>query len=573
MAPNGTNKTQAGGGGGWSRALLLAVVALAAGLYLGQQRASGSGDVSLRPSSADAAAHVCRHAGHFHSPHDHAHDSPVRCPVQPDARDVGGDWNPADSKADRSLAYDRLAGAIRIRTETFDGMSFNASDPSFDVFYDFEAYLRKTFPLFHKHIPVEHVNVHGLLFTWKGTNPALKPIMLMAHQDVVPVNPQTEADWTHPPFDAVLDDEGWVWGRGTTDMKSTLIAELAAAEKLLSEGFVPERTILFSFGFDEEILGQRGAAHLGPVVLERYGRNGIALILDEGFTGVDEAYGRDFARVGLAEKGCLTVKMTLYTAGGHSSRPPPHTGIGLIAALFTAMEAAPGPVKLDAANPLLGFLECAAEHGNMDAGLKEKVRCQRCWDSLSDELAESPEAALFLKTTQAITVVNGGIKYNALPEVVSSLTNYRTVFFETSQTVLSRLVAALTPVAEAHNLTLDAFGSNPLATRDVVRLETVGVVLEPAPITPDSGAAWDLVAGTIRHQWPGSVVVPSAMTAFTDTQWYWDSSPHIYRFAPASMKHILNFHTVDERIHLDAHLSVIRFMYKILRNSHGWKSD
>lgn len=46
--------------------------------------------------------------------------------------------------------------------------------------------------------------------------------MLMAHQDVVPVNPQTESDWTHPPFDAVLDDEGWVWGRGTTDMKSTV---------------------------------------------------------------------------------------------------------------------------------------------------------------------------------------------------------------------------------------------------------------------------------------------------------------------------------------------------------------
>lgn len=63
----------------------------------------------------------------------------------------------------------------------------------------------------------------------------------MAHQDVVPVNDVTWKFWTHPPFDAHMDANGWVWGRGTTDMKSTLVALLSSAEKLLSEGFQPER--------------------------------------------------------------------------------------------------------------------------------------------------------------------------------------------------------------------------------------------------------------------------------------------------------------------------------------------
>jgi Gly-Xaa carboxypeptidase len=69
----------------------------------------------------------------------------------------------------------------------------------------------------------------------------------MAHQDVVPVNDETVSQWTHPPFSGHMDAEGWIWGRGTTDMKSTLIALLAAAERLIEEGFEPVRPLVFSF--------------------------------------------------------------------------------------------------------------------------------------------------------------------------------------------------------------------------------------------------------------------------------------------------------------------------------------
>lgn len=101
---------------------------------------------------------------------------------------------------------------------------------------------------------------------------------------------------------------------------------------------------------------------------------------------------------------------------------------------------------------------------------------------------------------------------------MTSLTNYRTSFFEASKDVIGRLVGALSPIAESLNMTFDVLGSHANVENNVIRLETFGRVLEPAPLTPDTGAAWDLFGGTVKHVFPGAVVVPSAMTAFTDTQ-------------------------------------------------------
>ncbi|BEJ12254.1 hypothetical protein CspHIS471_0207140 [Cutaneotrichosporon sp. HIS471] len=532
--------------------MLVGAIGLAVSLYVASVL-SGQPTPVLKSSLAGTqlGKHECKHSHHS----THTQVSPVRCPAQPDVRNVGGEWI-LTSAADKQQAYERLAAAIRIRTETFDDMPMNASDPVFDVFYQFEEYLRTTFPLFHKATKLERVNTHGLLFTWEGTDESLKPMILMAHQDVVPVNEVTWKFWTHPPFDAYMDNNGWVWGRGTTDMKSTLVALMSSAEKLMSEGFQPERTILYSFGFDEEIRGPRGAGHLAQHLLQRYGRDGAALVFDEGFTGVDKDFGQLFARVGLAEKGCFNARLTVMAPGGHSSRPPLHTGIGIMGQIFVAMEEARGPLKLEADNTLLGYLECAAVHGSIDDDLKQKVRCPECWPALADELANDGAKELFLRTTQAITIVNGGNKYNALPEYTTALANYRTGFFETSQVVMDRLALAIAPIAAASNMTFDYQGSHAHVRDNVIRLHTDGIVLEPAPLTPDTGAAFDLVGGTIKHVFPGAVVVPSAMTAFTDTQFYWDLSKNIYRFAPASMAHMLNYHTVDERIHIDAHLSM-----------------
>ena len=179
------------------------------------------------------------------------------------------------------------------------------------------------------------------------------------------------------------------------------------------------RTILFSFGFDEEIGGPRGAAHLARHIESKYGPDSASLILDEGFTGVDLDHSVPFARVGIAEKGCLTVKLSLSTPGGHSSVPPPHTGVGIMSELVVALESHPAQIHLTEENPLMGYLECVAEHGEkVDEALVTRVRAKECWTGLAEEMGERDRTLrAFMGTTQAVDVFSGGIKFNALPEV------------------------------------------------------------------------------------------------------------------------------------------------------------
>lgn len=208
---------------------------------------------------------------------------------------------------------------------------------------------------------------------------------------------------------------------------------MASAERLLEEGFRPERyiriieshaprltdhrTIIFSHGFDEEIGGPRGAKEIARHIASRYGKHNIALILDEGFTGIDREFNTTFARVRIAEKGCMTITLSIHTPGGHSSRPPVHTGIGIMSRLLVELEDNPTLPRLKVGNPLLTYLECAAEYGDMQSGLERRVRSEECWPALAEDMGKDSVLQGFLKTTQAIDIVNGGIKYNALPEV------------------------------------------------------------------------------------------------------------------------------------------------------------
>lgn len=128
------------------------------------------------------------------------------------------------------------------------------------------------------------VNTLGLVYTIEGQDASLKPLMLTAHQDVVPV--PDPSSWTYPPFSAHFDGR-WLWGRGASDDKNSMTALFSALETLLSNPkWVPRRTILLALGFDEES-GRRGAGTIGPYLEKLYGKWSMALILDEGGMGLD----------------------------------------------------------------------------------------------------------------------------------------------------------------------------------------------------------------------------------------------------------------------------------------------
>src|SRR5438094_889626 len=103
----------------------------------------------------------------------------------------------------------RLAGALRFKTISFqDSSQFDARE-----FEGLHRYLRDSFPKLHAALKLEKVNGYGLLYEWTGSDPGLAPVVLLAHQDVVPVEPGTEGRWTEPPFAGRIAG-GYVWGGG-----------------------------------------------------------------------------------------------------------------------------------------------------------------------------------------------------------------------------------------------------------------------------------------------------------------------------------------------------------------------
>lgn len=231
--------------------------------------------------------------------------------TSPSCQQVDALWPAGDDALKESFDYlstpafekdsiARLSGAVQIPTESYDDLGKIGEDKRWDAFYPFHDYLNATFPRIYEKLKIESVNTHGLVYTWKGSDEKRKPTVLMAHQDVVPVDPDTVDSWTYPPYSGHFDGTN-IWGRGASDCKNSLIGILETVEVLLKAGYKPKRTIVLSFGFDEESSGGEGAGHLAKFLHERYGDNGVAAIVDEGM-GYTEAFGMGYAVPGVAEK-------------------------------------------------------------------------------------------------------------------------------------------------------------------------------------------------------------------------------------------------------------------------------
>ncbi|CAK5273408.1 unnamed protein product [Mycena citricolor] len=335
----------------------------------------------------------------------------------------------------RLRAVQGLGAAVRIPTETFDAMGPVGEDPRWLSRAPFQVHLETAYPKTHAALSLQRVNTYGLVYTWKGSDPSLKPLLLMGHYDVVPVAPLSVDQWTHPAYSGYFDGKS-VWGRGSSDDKSGVIGIMTTIETLLEHGFVPRRSIVLSFGFDEEGGGfhvgspsqwgivvlylVQGAGHLGPALLELYGPDSFAMIVDEG-SGFSDQYGSIFAVPGVAEKGFVTVELEVKTPGGHSSVPPEHTSIGILAALIVELESNPPAAKFETDSTFFDMTVCYASHGpDIDTGLRAAILASPRNESARAEaeriLSKDKTFRSLFGTTQAVVIVNGGVKSNALPE-------------------------------------------------------------------------------------------------------------------------------------------------------------
>ncbi|OHW98501.1 carboxypeptidase s [Colletotrichum incanum] len=486
-----------------------------------------------------------------------------------------------DSPKFRNETVARLSGAVQIPTESFDNYGPVGVDDRWDKLFAFSTYLAKTFPKVHATLKLERVNTHGLLYTWQGSDAGLKPTVLMAHQDTVPVAPTTIDSWTHPPFSGTYDGT-YVWGRGAMDCKNSLIGILESVELLIDAGFAPKRTLVLSFGFDEEVSGERGAGHLAPFLLDRYGKDGAAILIDEG-SGFDTQWGQDFAIPGTAEKGAIDVEIVVRTPGGHSSIPPPHTGIGILEELVTRIEANPYEPELISGNPYLEKLQCGAAYApkfpdnlrDLLPGADDKQVCKKTTDRLAKEAAKAGPQIKYLFTTSVATdIIEGGVKINALPERVRVVVNHRVNVGDKTASVKERITEIVRPVAEKYNLTLHAFEEDGKAeTPSSITLIGSDKVLEPAPVTPtevDGVTPYSILSGTTRALYgEGLVVSPGLMTGNTDTRYYWDLTKHIFRFLPGydpESDEWAGIHTVDEKTSVKGHINLVKWYTIFLRN-------
>lgn len=528
------------------------------------------------------------HRNHNHRPHSHggphAHDKAVaaQCPqVEPllpvlKSTKLDEMDNFLASQEFRDITVERVAGAIRIPSESYDNMGVVGEDERWDIMFDVADYLEKTFPKVYSTLTLEKVNTHGLLYTWKGSDEALKPVIFMAHQDVVPVDPDTVSQWEHPPWSGDFDGK-YIWGRGAVDCKDSLIGILESIEHLIEADFKPKRTILLSFGFDEEISGGRGAATLSKAILERYGKDSISAIVDEG-AGLATAWGTLFALPAVGEKGYIDVEVVIRMPGGHSSVPSPHTSIGVASEFIALIEANPYEPKMYPENPFLGLLQCGAAHANEFPKKLKKLlpggprTCSKK-GRLEREVAKlDPTAKYAFTTSQAVDMIKGGVKANALPERTSFLVNHRVNIGETPDDVMKQITKLASKIAKKYKLKLNAFNGAeeiPLSITITHRPD----ILSPAPVTPTSvegTTPYGILAGTTRALYSDVVMSPGFMTGNTDTKYYWDLTKHIFRFGPGfdvnDRDVPFNAHTVNEKLNVNAHIKLVQWYSLFVRN-------
>ena len=417
---------------------------------------------------------------------------------------------------------ERLGEAVRFQTISYQ----DTGQIDYTRFEAFQRYLRDSFPLVFSKLEVETVNEYSLLLRWTGSNAALAPVLFTAHMDVVPVEPGTEKDWQHPPFAGVVAD-GRIYGRGTLDDKVGVMGLLEAIEQLLADGFSPQRTLVFAFGHDEEIGGTSGAAALAARMRE-LGLHFDWMVDEGGMLVSDNPILQDktMAMVNIAEKGYLTLILEATGEGGHSSNPPEVSTIGRLSNALARIEAKPFPPQLT--GPVVAMFEALAPH----VGQPQRIVFENLWitDGLvARMMAGERSTTPFVRTTTALTMFNAGVKENVVPQRAEARVNFRLLPGDSPDMVVDYITEVV---------------DDPLVN---VRYEE----WDNLPGVADYGSGGFLVIkSAVESVYPDAVVVPSLLTATTDTRHYVDLVDNQYRFHGVEMatSQATSIHGTDEYV-------------------------
>jgi len=341
-------------------------------------------------------------------------------------------------------------------------------------------------------VPEGHPKEGGLIAVLHGSSPKLKAILMLAHVDVVEAKRE---DWTRDPF-TLFEENGYFYGRGTSDMKAQAAIWVDNLVRYREEGFKPKRSIKLALTCGEETNSALNGA--GWLVDHERAAIDAELALTEGVDGVLDASGKRIAlEVLAAEKISQNYVFEVTNPGGHSSRPVPDNAIYALARALDRVSRYEFPVQLDDANRAY-FTGMAKIVGGEQGAAMMAVLANPGDRAAVAVLDKNVDWHAMLRTTCVATMLAAGHATNALPQRARANINCRIFPGVPREAVLAQL--------------------NEVAADPTVKVsipEVRGPIAPPAPLTPKILKPIETVA---HELWPGVPVVPALEPGASDAQ-------------------------------------------------------
>jgi acetylornithine deacetylase/succinyl-diaminopimelate desuccinylase-like protein len=379
----------------------------------------------------------------------------------------------------------------------------------------------------------------------RGRNTALKPLLLLAHLDVVEAKKE---DWSSDldPF-RFTEREGFYYGRGTTDDKAMAAIFVANLLRLKQQNVVPERDIILALTADEE-----GGNHNGVqwLIQQHRGLVDAELGLNEGGSGQAKG-GRKIAnQVQASEKVYVDYRLESTNPGGHSSRPMRDNAIYHLSEALARIAQHQFPVKLNEVTR--GYFQrmAALEQGQLAADFRAVAQAAPN-QAAAERLAAVPYYNALLRTTCVATMVNAGHAPNALPQRATANVNCRILPGEDPAEV---------------KRTLERIVANPKVT--VTPVDSA----KPSPPSPLRPAIMQPIERLTQQMWPGVSVVPTMSTGATDGLYFRQAGIPIYGVSGlfGDMDDV-RAHGRDERIGIKEFYEGQEFLWRLVNELAGAK--
>lgn len=410
------------------------------------------------------------------------------------------------------------------------------------VFAEFRDVLAELFPAIHNTCNRILIYNDALLFKWKGKSDK-KPIVLMAHQDVVPAD---DGNWVYPAFSGTIAD-GKVWGRGAMDCKNTLYVSMQAVEELISEGYTPDNDVYIALSDGEEVFGP------GAIKTKDYlKKEGVKpfIVLDEGGVILETAFPnmtKPYAMIGILEKGYADVKFIARSKGGHSSSPPKDNPVGRLAKFIVDIEKNDYFTKklVPEAQEML-----SAMAPGMSGPLKFILSKLNVFKPLVTKVL--PKTSSFgnalLSTTIVFTMTKASDAPNVIPQEAHAIANLRFAPHQGSDECFK----ILKTVADKYDIEMEV-----IASRDA----------SPAVNTKSDGYLY--LTECIAKCFPDVGIAPYLIMGGTDCRYFQEISDCAMRFTPMKLSNeqVSAMHASNENIDIDTLGDGVNFMKVLIKGN------